>query len=267
MKYIFIDVDGTIIDHKTNSIPQSTINTINELYNNGHKLFISSGRDKKILVTGVDIDYSGYVCSLGTDVYYDGEEVINEPFSDNEVKKITKIANKYDIKLSYECKENGFSSEYLYDRVYKSEESSKVFQGNYKYWLKLDEYDNSPVYKMMAETVLDNKENFEKFNEEIKDVADPYPSTFNNLCSEEVCHKGYSKGAAIKKLAELGIIDIKDTIAIGDSSNDISMLEVANIGIIMGQANDELKSKADIITDDIANDGFYKAFKALALVK
>ena len=64
----------------------------------------------------------------------------------------------------------------------------------------------------------------------------------------------------------MGVIDIENTIAIGDSSNDITMLKTAKIGIVMGQAEDYVKETGDIITDTISNDGFYKAFKKLGLV-
>lgn len=59
---------------------------------------------------------------------------------------------------------------------------------------------------------------------------------------------------------------MSDVIAIGDGLNDIEMISEAGIGIAMGNANDLLKEKADIVTDTIDNDGLYKAFKNLKLL-
>ena len=47
--------------------------------------------------------------------------------------------------------------------------------------------------------------------------------------------------------------------AIGDSTNDLKMLELAGCGIAMGNASDYVKSHADWISDDAAHDGVAKA--------
>ena len=59
----------------------------------------------------------------------------------------------------------------------------------------------------------------------------------------------------------------EDMIAIGDGFNDITMIEYAGIGIAMGNSSDNVKEKADFVTDRIENDGLYKAFVKLGLIK
>ena len=61
-------------------------------------------------------------------------------------------------------------------------------------------------------------------------------------------------------------IDMKDTIAIGDGLNDVEMIKAAAYGIAMGNSSEILKENADYVTDDVSNDGLYKAFKYLELV-
>ena len=51
----------------------------------------------------------------------------------------------------------------------------------------------------------------------------------------------------------------------GDSENDLPMLEYADISVAMGNGVKEVKEKADYVTDKIDNDGLYKAFKNLKL--
>ena len=51
----------------------------------------------------------------------------------------------------------------------------------------------------------------------------------------------------------------------GDSENDLPMLEYADISVAMGNGGKEVKEKADYVTDKIDNDGFYKAYKYLKL--
>lgn len=76
----------------------------------------------------------------------------------------------------------------------------------------------------------------------------------------EICKSSYDKGYALKLLADYLNWDIKDTIAIGDSENDISMLKAAGIGIAMGNALDEVKVHADEVTEPVDKDGVYTAF-------
>ena len=76
----------------------------------------------------------------------------------------------------------------------------------------------------------------------------------------EICKSSYDKGYALNLLADYLNWDIKDTIAIGDSENDISMLKAAGIGIAMGNALDEVKVHADEVTEPVDKDGVYTAF-------
>lgn len=63
---------------------------------------------------------------------------------------------------------------------------------------------------------------------------------------------GTGKGQGLRKLAELLGIDIKNTIALGDYDNDISMLKAAGLGLAVANALDEAKAAADRVT--VSND-------------
>lgn len=61
----------------------------------------------------------------------------------------------------------------------------------------------------------------------------------------EICSIEAGKGAALKVLSQRLGIDIEDTIAVGDSDNDTSMIETAGLGLAMENAVESLKQKAD----------------------
>ena len=61
-------------------------------------------------------------------------------------------------------------------------------------------------------------------------------------------------------------IELNDTYAIGDSSNDLPMLEFAGTGIAMGNSSDIVLKSADYVTDDILEDGIYNAMKHFNLI-
>ena len=54
---------------------------------------------------------------------------------------------------------------------------------------------------------------------------------------------------------------MKDTISIGDGPNDMEMLVETAVSIAMGNADSGLKTMADFVTDDVDQDGLWKAFK------
>ena len=80
----------------------------------------------------------------------------------------------------------------------------------------------------------------------------PLMSQFDFIRSEltlcEILPKNVSKGNVLKILADYLKIDIKHTIAIGDYNNDISMIDVAGVGVAVANAVPQAKAAADIIT-------------------
>jgi hypothetical protein len=74
-----------------------------------------------------------------------------------------------------------------------------------------------------------------------------------------------SKGNALRWIAENNGINADEIMAFGDSTNDISMIEHAGLGVAMGNAMDEVKAKADIIADNCENDGVAKIIEKYCL--
>ncbi|MBO8170542.1 MAG: HAD family phosphatase [Bacillaceae bacterium] len=64
----------------------------------------------------------------------------------------------------------------------------------------------------------------------------------------EILHPDASKGQAMRFLSDYFDVPLSRTIAIGDSYNDLDMLETAGLGVAMGNAVDSLKEKADYIS-------------------
>lgn len=63
----------------------------------------------------------------------------------------------------------------------------------------------------------------------------------------EIIYSQASKGKALSKLAEQLSLPISETIAVGDSENDISMIKTAGLGLAMANAADLVKNAADKI--------------------
>jgi hydroxymethylpyrimidine pyrophosphatase-like HAD family hydrolase len=69
----------------------------------------------------------------------------------------------------------------------------------------------------------------------------------------------------VQLLDRLGL-DAASAIGIGDSSNDVEMLDVCGVGIAMGNATDDIKSVADEVTTSVLDDGVWNAFRRHGLI-
>ncbi|NLC55128.1 MAG: HAD family phosphatase [Erysipelothrix sp.] len=78
----------------------------------------------------------------------------------------------------------------------------------------------------------------------------------SNELNIEITSKSASKGEALHFLKDYLGLSQKETMAIGDSENDISMLKEAGISVVMGNATDSVKAFGDKITKSYLEDGF-----------
>jgi len=75
--------------------------------------------------------------------------------------------------------------------------------------------------------------------------------------------KGTNKATGIDEICKYYGIDISETMAFGDGGNDIAMLKHAGVGVAMGNASDEVKGYADMITDSVDDDGIAKILNVM----
>ncbi len=85
--------------------------------------------------------------------------------------------------------------------------------------------------------------------------------------SIEITHPDAQKGIALDALCQLLDIPVENTLALGDSGNDESMLKKAGIGIAMGNAPDFIKAIADAVSQTNDHDGAAIAIERYALNK
>lgn len=81
----------------------------------------------------------------------------------------------------------------------------------------------------------------------------------------EFLHPEVCKGAALRRIAHLLDIPREQIIAIGDSHNDLEMLEFAGTGVAMGNAAPELHAIADMVTTTNDEDGIAVALERLGV--
>lgn len=81
----------------------------------------------------------------------------------------------------------------------------------------------------------------------------------------ELMDKEVSKALGLKVLGEMCGIAREEILAIGDSHNDIEMLEYAGIGVAVGNGVPKAKEKADYVTEGRFGDGVAEAIEKFIL--
>jgi len=81
----------------------------------------------------------------------------------------------------------------------------------------------------------------------------------------EILAPRVDKGDALRFVAEYLHIPLHETMSVGDSWNDVPLLEAAGFGVAMGSAPQELRAVADAIVADVHHDGVAEAYDRFVL--
>lgn len=81
----------------------------------------------------------------------------------------------------------------------------------------------------------------------------------------EVMHPEATKGDALQVVADHYGIERDQVMALGDSYNDLAMIEWAGLGVAMGNARDEVKQAAAYVTHSNEEDGVAEALYKFVL--
>ncbi|MGV8906822.1 MAG: Cof-type HAD-IIB family hydrolase [Acetobacterium sp.] len=84
----------------------------------------------------------------------------------------------------------------------------------------------------------------------------------NNI---EVNHHSANKGEGLKQICRILKLEAKNVMAIGDSDNDLRMLQFAGLGVAMGNAPDDIKAITDKVTLSYTEDGVAHAIEKYVL--
>ncbi len=90
-------------------------------------------------------------------------------------------------------------------------------------------------------------------------------AVWSSATNMEITHREASKGVAVQKLCQLFDLSPAQTMALGDSGNDASMLRAAGLGVAMGNAPDSIKAIADAVTLRNDEDGAAIAIETYCL--
>lgn len=258
---LFFDIDGTLVEEKNPFvIPESAIRAINRAKENGHICMINTGRTMKLVGKNLmdQVAFDGVAAGCGTYLMIGGKEYFHQSFTEEESKKIIDGIRGHQFDACLEGKENNYleKEECVFNMTFW-EEMSQFGDKSYELFEDaIGKFDKFYCYSPV-------KERMEAFQQEFSEWLDFVDRKRGYY---EATPKGYSKANMVEKVAEILGIDLKDTVAIGDSSNDIPMMERAKIAIAMGNATEDVKEIADYVTTNVEDDGIWNALDWLGVL-
>ncbi|MBU1142400.1 MAG: Cof-type HAD-IIB family hydrolase [Firmicutes bacterium] len=251
MKLVVADLDGTLV-HK--GFSKETLNTVKKLQDQGLIFTIATGRHfltAKDYVKELNVKYPA-IYSNGAYIYdMENNKVIYQALIDESTSlQVMEICNRskvdfiiYTVNHIYttqKARDKMVSIIGIYDMEIVSEDELKLSVKN-------------GVIKILV--IDDDMKRIKEVRETLSQIKEIYPiqSQKNFL---DIGHHLANKGNALSILAKHFNISLQDSMAIGDQENDIKMIQVAGVGVAMGDGSSLLKDEADFITKSFQENGF-----------
>ena len=276
-KIILIDVDAPLLDYE-NKLPESAKMAIRQARQNGHKVYICTGRSKAEVYDYIwDIGLDGMIGGNGSYVEDNGEVIMHQLITAEQCKHVVDWLHDRHLEFYLESNSGLYASEnfeVVADPVIKVYCQRKGKENADQLTVR----DVSPEMIYGGELYRDdvNKISFvlssyQDHLDSITEFPDLKPGTWGGkgeiALFGDLGVKDITKAHAIDVLLKHLGAKKEDTFAFGDAKVDIPMLEYCGVGVAMGSGGDEIKAMADYVTDDVDKDGLYNGFVHFGLIE
>ena len=246
IKAIFFDIDGTLVSFKTHAIPQSTIDAVSEVRKKGIKVFIATGRPVPFINNLGGLEYDGIMAVNGASfATADGKVVFEKFVNKDDAERVLQYANEHDMAVAFATSDTAYV-------INPNEKFDAVFE-----LLNI----RRPAH--LGEEGLEGK-NVMQVIAFFGEAEEEY--ILNNVLANCDAHrwhpdfadcitKGTNKATGIDEVIKHYGINISEVMAFGDGGNDVEMLRHAGVGVAMGNASEEVKKCAKVVTDSVDDDG------------
>ena len=276
IKLVALDLDGTLFDNSSH-ISERNLTAIRSITDKGIHVVISTGRPFEGIpfdqIKGTGINYA--ITANGSGIYEisTGKCLYENAMDEELVTPILNFLLTRDIHMDAFIGGKGYTPVQCVETAQKLTVPSSIKNYIITTRTRLDNilqfiHENQlKVQKMTlnfypaADGTLIDRETGRKFlvsNPSITTVCGGY----NNL---EFTRADANKGVGLRKLAEILGVNPDATMAIGDTENDLAIIEAAGIGVAMGNATDAVKARADYVTTTNTKDGVAAAIEHFIL--
>jgi len=255
VKAVFFDVDGTLVSFKTHRVPVSALEAIRNVRERGVKVFVATGRPMTFLNAVEEVDYDGVISTNGAYIVEKGGHVIyKNPISKDDILRLTDYAYANPLPMML-VSENRLMGHGFEDADKSVHDVFKLVNMPLPPPFNISEAKNMDILQVVA---FFTKEREDMIMGKVLKGCDAY--RWHPAFADCIPH-GVSKATGIDMVCRHYGISLEQTMAFGDGGNDMEMLRHVGVGVAMGNAADEVKESADIVTLSVDEDGVAKALK------
>ena len=258
---VFFDIDGTVIDNETQVIPESAIRAIGRLKANGHIPVVNTGRpyghvDPRLW----DMPFSGWICSCGLELRMEGKWLKKHTPDPKLCRFVFDMVRSCGMQATMEHSEGLLlDGEYSVHPSITREVGMMHTKG---VWVRDISEMEEPVFDKAV--IYDwpgcDRQRF------LAAMEPYYTCILRENTMIEMVPLGNSKALGMVEFLNLLNLPQEDTMAIGDSTNDLPMFQVAKHTVCMGGGMEELASQAEYVTASVMDDGIEKALEHFGLI-
>ncbi|QDR79450.1 Cof-type HAD-IIB family hydrolase [Sporomusa termitida] len=272
-KLVCIDVDGTLLNSK-HKITDRTKAILLQAHQQGVHIVISTGR------MYTDAEYYSNLIGVKSPVIASNGAFIKDKDTDKVIYQdvlgeslsleLLAIFRKHRTKPYFCTPHKFYYGTVMFKFFYvaskllgkRSNKLDMEYIFSWQQWQKILNKEKNNIVK--CEIIYSNIEVIRELRKEIQTIQqlEIVDSSRYNI---EITRKGVSKGKAVARLAAIYGLRREEILTIGDSENDLSMIEYAGLGIAMENAADRVKRKADFITSSNDNEGVANAINRFIL--
>jgi len=274
IKLIASDMDGTLLnsDHK---IPKENIELIKFAQKNGIQFVVATGRayyealpalnDENIKCDvisfngGIIYDKNGNIINITPmklkDLYYTIEILKSLEISYQLYTKNTIYTNSIETDITAYIDLIRANGEEPNEQHLRQEARNRLALGHITEVDNIELYlnqENNPAIKVIG---ISNDLEKLKHATELLSGNDNISVTSSGANNVEIMDKKATKGEALKIVADIHDVNLKNAIAIGDNLNDQAMLDIVEYSIAMKNGNKDLQKTSKFITDKTNSEG------------
>ena len=242
-RLLAMDLDKTLLQ-KDGSIPDETVGRLRELRSKGVHLALCTGRVR------ASAEHYAEIIGGASVVSFNGSVIRTE---DGKVRESEIPADTVKKVLDF-CYENGvYVQFYRNDTILVDHHTPELDTDLDIHFTDYVECGDLRLTDVKASPKMVALEMSDRVDDVILKMREEFPQLTMNNSSRyviEIMPKGIDKGYGLSVVAESLGIDRKEIVAVGDSMNDLAMVEWAGVGVAVSNADDRLKSAADIVTKE-----------------
>ena len=251
-KAVFFDIDGTLLSHRTGKVPDSTLEALARLRENHIHTVISSGRHPtELKQLNIDLSYyDSFITTNGQIVLDRSWNIIAEnPIPEDKRPILVKAFEEKRIPMQINTIDELYMN-FINDRV------RRVLEEIHTPLHDVGQYRGEKLFQVVA-YVEDIDAPW------VEEISKHFHVTSWHSNGIDIITNNGGKAWGIEAYLKAMGFDRKQTVAFGDGANDLEMISYSGCGIAMGNAVDSLKEAADLVTDDIDEDGLYNACRKI----